>query len=119
MYVQLEDIRNHLNILGDSTLQNDYYLTPLEEAATQAIENEIERPLCSLVNEDGELPAPLHHAALLLIGSYYNNREAISSTKNYEIPLAYQHLIYQYKDYNAPVKNKNDESGNIDGNTNV
>lgn len=119
MYVQLEDIRNHLNILGDSTLQDDYYLALLEEVATKAIENEIERPFCSLVNEDGELPAPLRHAALLLIGSYYNNREAVSSYKTHEIPLAYQHLIYQYKDYNAPVKNKEDESGNIEGNTNI
>ena len=63
MYIQLEDIRVHLNIEGESTLQDDYYLTQLEEVATQAIENEIERPLCSLVNRDGELPAPLKHAA--------------------------------------------------------
>lgn len=104
MYIQLEDIRVHLNIEGESTLQDDYYLTQLEEVATQAIENEIERPLCSLVNRDGELPAPLKHAALLLIGTYHANREATSNNKVNEIPLAYKHLIYQYKDYNPVLE---------------
>lgn len=98
IYIDLDVIKRHLNIDPDYT-DEDEYLMNLSEVAVKAIENHIDSSISRFVH-DGELEAPLLHAALLLIGSYYMNRESesIGHTVN-TIPHGYEYLLQPYIDY--------------------
>ncbi len=81
MLSNLEGIKQHLNI-DDYYEDDDFYLVYLCEVAEQAVEKHIDTNLQTLADENGgELPAPIAHAILLLIGNIfiylqqnYNNR---------------------------------------------
>ena len=46
------------------------------------------------------VPAPLRQAALLLVGHWYTNREAVvTGTITAEIPLGVEHLIHNYRSW--------------------
>lgn len=98
IYIDLDTIKRHLNIDPDYT-DEDEYLMNLSEVAVTAIENHIDSPISRFIH-DGELPAPLLHAALLLIGNYYQNRESesIGHIVN-TLPHGYEYLLQSYIDY--------------------
>ena len=75
-YLDLYIIKNHLNIDTDF-LGDDEYLRELADAAISAIQNHISRPI-SEITQRGKLPADVRRAALLIIGHWYANREAVS-----------------------------------------
>ena len=49
----------------------------------------------------GNLPTPLIQAMLLLLGTYYANREHIAFNANYEVGNSYTFLIDLYRNYSA------------------
>lgn len=107
--VTLEAARRQVNLLESETFQ-DTYLTQL----IAAVEAHIRRRLsCTFVETAAELeamdPKPvkaiiidqsqdLTLAALLLIGHWFNNREAVSTEQMVEVPMAFENLIFDFRD---------------------
>lgn len=95
-YLELSRIKEHLNIDKDFT-DDDLYLESLGDVAEQMVERHLE---CNLDEFDNSnVPAPVLHACLLLVGNLYNNRESVSNTSQHELPLSYRYLLATYKNY--------------------
>ena len=85
--VTLQQVKDHLRIVDDA---EDAYLAHLIETARSVIEND-----CKRIFEDP--PAPVQHAALLLIGHWYAHREEVAPGTMIEIPVAARHLLSPYR----------------------
>jgi uncharacterized phage protein (predicted DNA packaging) len=98
MYIQLYQIKKHLNI--DSNFHDDdEYLVSLEEVAEKVVEQNIDTKLTKLEDGDGEIPSPLTQAMLLLIANFYANRESVAFAQSANVPYSYQYLIDLYRNY--------------------
>lgn len=99
-YVTIELAKQHLNVESSFT-EDDSYIESLIEVG----EAKIAKDICVSVDEletiDGgtEIPAPLRHAILLTIGTYYNNRENVTTANLREIPQGVKYLTDLYRDY--------------------
>ena len=100
MYLQLYQLKKQLNI-DESFHDDDEYLVDLAKVAENAIQRHIDHPLSDLEDDEGNLPMPLVHAMLLMIGTFYAKRESIAFAASVEVPLAYEYLLSLYKDYNG------------------
>ncbi len=99
MYIELYQIKKHLNIDDDFTM-DDEYLVDLAVVAEKVVEKHIDSNLEIIAADNcGELPSPLIHAMLLFIGNMYANRESVAFAGAQEIPLGYNYLLDLYKDY--------------------
>ena len=103
MYLQLYQIKKHLNIDEDFH-SDDEYLVELAQAAQNVVEVHLDRPLDSLENEEGYIPSSLTQAMLLLVGTWYANRESVSFASNSVLPHSYDYIIALYKNYNREVE---------------
>jgi len=104
MFVQLYQIKKHLNI-DDYFTDDDEYLVSLEQIAEQVVSKHIDRDLSELAEESGELPSPLLHAILILIANWYMQRESISYSNMTEVPTSYNYILDLFKDYSKKVEN--------------
>ena len=105
MFIQLYQIKKHLNIDNDF-FDDDEYLLHLGEVAELAVQKHIDQNLNELcAKNSGDLPSPLLHAMLLLIGSLYENREPIAFASATELTLSYSYLLDLYKNYNNTKHN--------------
>lgn len=95
-FVTLEMIKTHLNIEPDYHGQDDYLLH-LREVAFLVVQNHICSDLATL---QGSKKA-LQHCLLLLIGTYYLQRESIGTSSMRECPNTLQMILDQYKNYNG------------------
>lgn len=98
MYLQLYQIKKHLNI-DDAFHEDDEYLASLAEAAEKAVEVQIDRPLDTLKDGEGYLPSPLIQAMLLLIGTWYASRESVTFGAANILPHGFEYIISLYKKY--------------------
>lgn len=98
MYLQLYQLKKHLNIDEDFT-DDDEYLMDLGYAAELAVQKSIDKNLSELEDEDGMIPAPLLHAALFLVGTWYADRESVTHASAAVLPHAYEFLVHLYRDY--------------------
>lgn len=98
MYIQLYQVKKHLNI-DESFRDDDEYLMSLVEVAEKVVERNIDTSLELLEDGDGEIPSPLIQAMLLLIGNFYANRESVAFANVVNVPLSYQYLIDLYRNY--------------------
>lgn len=104
MFIELDRIKNHLNI-DDYYTDDDEYLLYLENVAETVVEKHIDCKLSELCDDNGDLPSPLLHAMLLFIGDMYQNRESVAFTSSaynstpLEIPLTFSYLLSLYKNY--------------------
>lgn len=73
-YITLEEAKKHLNIDLDYT-GDDQYIEDLILDVEEIVESEICKPISEIVSEKGAFPRALRRAMLLLVGSYYKNRE--------------------------------------------
>lgn len=103
MYLQLYQIKKHLNIDEDFH-SDDEYLVELAQAAQNVVEVHLDRPLDSLENEEGYIPSSLTQAMLLLVGTWYASRESVSFASNSVLPHSYDYIISLYKNYNREVE---------------
>ena len=103
MYLQLYQIKNQLNINEDFH-NDDEYLVDLGLAAETVVQKHIDTPLKELENGEGEIPSPLLHSMLLLIGTWYASRESVAFASNSVLPHAYDYIISLYKNYNGNVR---------------
>jgi hypothetical protein len=128
-YLNLELIKNHLNLQNFS--DDDTYLQHLGSAVEFVVERDIDKKLSKIAEENGgEFPPSLLHAMLLLVGTYYANRENISYASCVEVPKTYQYICDLYRCYGVnsqefntfeEIKRKVDELQQIttDINTNL
>lgn len=106
MYLNLEQIKKHLNIDSYFT-EDDDYLMMLANVAENTVAKHIDCNLSDLCDNSGDLEPPLIHAMLLLIGSMYMQRESVTYSTITEVPHSYNYLLDLYKDYSK----KNDNGG--------
>ncbi|WP_321331893.1 head-tail connector protein [uncultured Bacteroides sp.] len=97
VYITLAQAKEHCNIEAEYT-DDDSYINSLIEVAEAVVAKDICENLEDLTG-GGELPSPLHHAMLLLVGNYYANREPVAFANSAEVPLSYKHLISLYRNY--------------------
>ena len=128
-YLNLELIKNHLNLQNFS--DDDKYLQHLGSAVEFVVERDIDKKLSKIAEENGgEFPPSLLHAMLLLLGTYYANRENVSYASCVEVPKTYAYICDLYRSYGVnsqefntieEIKNKVDELQQIttDINTNL
>lgn len=91
MYVTLQQAKKHLNI-DDSFTDDDNYILQLIQVAEDAVSKNTNIALSEMV-DGGTLPPSIIHSILLLVGNFYNNREATSYSVPSEVPFAYKYLI--------------------------
>lgn len=96
-YLNLDIIKKQLNIDNYFT-DDDEYLFHLGNVAEQMVAHHIENDLSNIAI-DGELPAPVMQACLLLVGNLYMNRESVTNVNYTKIPLSYEYLLATYKNY--------------------
>ncbi len=100
-HLTLKLIKEHLNLDNDFTL-DDAYLSQLGDVVETVVERHIDDSFVSLASVNGgKLPTPLIQAMLLLLGTYYANREHIAFNANYEVGNSYTFLIDLYRNYSA------------------
>jgi hypothetical protein len=97
-YLNLELIKNHLNLQNFS--DDDMYLQHLGSAVEFVVERDIDKKLSKIAEENGgEFPPSLLHAMLLLLGTYYANRENVSYASCVEVPKTYAYICDLYRCY--------------------
>ena len=84
--------------MNDDFTEDDLLLNQIGNAAEERVAAHLQHDLADL-EVDGNLPAPVLQAMLLLVGSLYANREAISNVNFMKLPLAYSYLLETYKNY--------------------
>lgn len=100
-HLTLKIIKEHLNLDNDFTM-DDAYLSNLGDVVETVVERHIDDSFTYLANSNGgKLPTPLIQAMLLLLGTYYSNREHIAFNANYEVGNSYTFLIDLYRNYSA------------------
>ena len=100
-HLTLKIIKEHLNLDNDFTL-DDAYLSQLGDVVETVVERHIDDSFVYLASSNGgHLPTPLIQAMLLLLGTYYANREHIAFNANYEVGNSYTFLIDLYRNYSA------------------
>ena len=104
-YLDLNLIKKHLNMNADYTAEDDY-LTMLGGAVEEVIAKHIDDDLSTLAkNNNDQLPLPLVQACLLLLGTYYSNRENVAFTTTNEVPMSFTYLLDLYKNYGGSETN--------------
>lgn len=98
MIITLAQAKKQLNIEPEFE-DDDEYITELIEVAEIVIANDINRVLTDILDSEGQVPAPLKHAAKILIATYYANREAVTAGTVSKTPLSYSALINAYKNF--------------------
>ena len=98
MYIFVDEIKKHLNI-DPEFYDDDEYLSHLEDVAEVVVSRHIGRDLKELEDENHDIPAPIKHAMLLLIGNFYSNRESVSYAATTEVPHSYEYLLDLYVNY--------------------
>ena len=97
-YLNIELIKTHLNLQDFS--DDDNYLQHLGSAVEFVVERDVDKKLTTIAQENGgELPPSLLHAMLLLVGTYYANRENISYSSCVEVPKTYAYICDLYRCY--------------------
>lgn len=103
-FLTLDQIKRHLNI-DEFFHDDDQYLVDLGTVAELSVERHLACSLISLAEKHGgKLPQPIIHAMLLMIGSFYQNRESVAFASSSPIPLAYEYLISLYQYYGPEDK---------------
>lgn len=92
-YLDLEDVKKHLNVYHD---EDDAYIESLMEVAEDALSLALKRPLYDLEDRAGRLPASLYHALRILVAKYYAQREGTAYSNMDEMPFGMQSLIKPY-----------------------
>ena len=104
-YLTLDLIKKHLNMNADYTAEDDY-LTMLGGAVEEVVGKHIDDDLNTLAkNNNDQLPLPLVQACLLLLGTYYSNRENVAYTNAVEVPMSYTYLLDLYRNYGGSETN--------------
>lgn len=100
-YVDLETAKKQLNI-EDDFQDDDLYILALIDVAQSAVEKYLDMPLSDMC-KDNVLPSPIKHAILLLVGTFYAQRESISTSSMQPVPNAFEMLCDLYRNYSSDL----------------
>lgn len=89
-YVSLQRVKKAVR--ADDFDDDDEYLEFLTEAAEEHVLKRIRRQPEEILT-DGQLPLPLQQAVLMLVGHWYNQREAVGGAQFSEVPMGYEALV--------------------------
>lgn len=92
MYIELEDIKRHLNV---DFSEDDSLITSMIEAAEASVENTIGVPLADIAI-DGQLPPALKHVVRIMTATFYEYREGLTYGKIQNVPFTLSHLLSPY-----------------------
>lgn len=98
MYLTLSTVRKHLN-LDDFFTEDDNYILDLIKVCEDAVEKRLGRKLEDCIDKNGELVPSIKHTILLLISTYYNQREATSPTTITTVPYTFDFLASLNQQY--------------------
>ena len=104
--ISLELVKKHLNV-DEEYKDDDAYIMQLIQVAENAVIKELDlRCPEQMLDEQGEIKADIQHAILLLVGSFYANREGVTYGVPNKLPYAFQYLLdlnhdYSYKNYHC------------------
>jgi DNA packaging protein, QLRG family len=96
MEITLDEIKAHLNIEKDWNGENEY-LQSLLDAAKVVVQKHICEDDIDGMSE--EQKKPLAHAILLLLSTWYMNRESLSNLQKGN--HSYEYILSLYKNYNG------------------
>ena len=99
MYILLSEAKEHLNLPSDEFTEDDALILRLIDVCEATIAKRINSPLDRCLTCDGQLDPTVKHSILLLIGSYYAQREGISYSTISEAPQGIEWLANLSKDY--------------------
>lgn len=99
MYITLTEARKHLNITDEWFKEDDEYIKELIGVAEDAVEKRIGKKLSKCIDNDGGLEASVKHSILVLIATYYNQREATSPSTISKVPYTFDFLADLNKRY--------------------
>lgn len=86
------------HVRADDFADDDDYLEHLLCAAYEYVAKASNRSCSELLDLGGGfMPPTLQHAALLIAGHWYNQREAVSSVQMQEVPYTLQAMIKPYR----------------------
>ena len=97
-YLTPDQLARQCNI-DSPTAEETTYLSDLLESAVTTVENKIQQPLADVKDTDGNLPAPLKQAMLLIAANLYANREPVAYGVPQRIPYTLDYLIEPYVKY--------------------
>lgn len=98
-YISLEEAKSHLNVDAEYT-GDDQYIDDLILDVEEIVESEICVPISEIVTEKEAFPRALRRAMLLLIGSYYKNREdEIQNSESARMQQASDRLMSLLRNY--------------------
>lgn len=100
MYITLQEAKKHLQIDRDFK-DDDGYIIALIQVAEDAVAQHLDQSLIELL-KDGELPAAVKQAILLMVGNLYANREPVAFTSVNKVPYTLDYLLGLYKHYYIP-----------------
>lgn len=93
MLVSPELIRQYVRA-DDIDGADDALLLSCQEAAEAYVTDATERGAAELLEMgDGELPAPLRQAVLMLVAHWYNQREAVAGVQMQSVPYTIDALV--------------------------
>lgn len=100
MYVNLQQLKKHLNI-DSSFHDDDELLCDFCSTAEQCVERHIDDKLEDIIIASGRttLPPTLIQAILILAANFYANRESIAFSSHTELPYSLTYLLDLYKNY--------------------
>jgi len=102
MYILLNQAKQHLNIDKDFH-EDDNYILHLISVAEDAISKRIDKKLEDCVDpKTGYLDKSVIQSILLLIGTFYANRETVAYNSVTEIPTTFNFLCDLNKHYHIP-----------------
>ena len=86
------------HVRADDFSGDDEYLAELLDNAEQHVVGWTNRSLDELteLGGGGNVPGPIRQAVMLLVGHWYNQREAVSGVQMAEVPYTLQALIKPY-----------------------
>lgn len=104
----LDLVKQHCRV--DDYVDEDDLLALYMSAAQARVLTDINQEESAVLElGDGEWPAPLVQAALLLIGHWYNQREAVASTSTSVVPHGYDALIRPYRVFDVSTDSDEDD----------
>ena len=92
-WLSIDYIKQHSRIDFDC---EDGLLELYGESAEDAVLNVCNRTYDDFVAVYGHIPAPLYHAALVLVDSSYQNRTPTSMQQLYTVPYSFDMLVKPY-----------------------
>lgn len=101
MYIQLKEARNHLNITDEWFTEDDEYIKELINVCEDAVSKRLGKPLKSCIDKTGSLEPSVKHSVLVLLGTYYSQREATTPNNITKVPYTFDFLTDLNKHYST------------------